>query len=174
MSDVRIFPSFVSLLERQAIGGFARKIRIHLKPNPVSPRRYFQWLSALPEIADEILQIEYRVWDASNFTASERDPIIAHYLSVNEPGGAVHLHTDPGISPDHVNVRFNVMIEKPVGGEPVIADKILPVASGDAWAFIATTYRHRSQLVVEGWRIVVGFGFQIPRGDPRLSALGIA
>lgn len=169
---VRVFPGFVGPREREAIAAYARRVRQYLLPNGAGPHRYFQFLAQLPEIVDEIWQLEYRVWDATGFTSAERDDKLPHYLSVNEPGAAIHLHTDPG-RPGCVNARFNLMIDRPVGGEPVVDEAIVPVQTGDAWTFVATTHRHRSLPVVEGLRIVVSYGFQIPTGDARLVALGL-
>lgn len=169
---VRIFPGFLTPEECAAIAEHTRQMRPHLMPNPVSPHRYFRALADLPVLSNEIRQIEYRVWDITGFTSAERDRAIPHYLSVNEPGGAVHLHTDPGLD-ECVNTRFNLMIDKPTGGEPVVDDEIVPAQAGDAWVFIATKHSHRSLPVIRGWRIVVSYGFQIPFNDDRLASLGL-
>lgn len=116
---------------------------------------------------------EYRIWDTTGFTSIERDTSVPPYLSVIEPGGAIHLHTDRGWPQGNLNVRFNLMVAKPIGGEPEIDGEIVDVSTGDGWMFDATNYKHRSQSVKDGWRIVISFGFQIPAADGRLAKLGI-
>lgn len=167
----KLYPRFVSAEECGAIADYARAVRDHLQPNRAGPHRYFRYLSELPELPREIREIEYRIWGETGFSAAERDTAVPHYLSVNEPGGAIHLHTDPGVPDSSLNTRFNLMITKPTGGEPTIEGAVVPVGTGDAWCFIASRHQHRSLPVVSDWRIVVSYGFQIPRDDARLVRL---
>lgn len=169
----KLYTGFVSAQECTAIADYTRAVRDHLRPNRISPHRYFSSLTELPDLPREINEIEHRVWDETGFGAAERDTFVPHYLSLNEPGGAIHLHTDPGVPDCNLNTRFNVMINKPTGGEPVIDGAAVPAGNGDAWCFIASRHKHRSLPVVDGWRIVVGYGFQIPRDDQRLVRLGL-
>lgn len=171
----RLFKSFATADECAALREFTGTVRSFLIPNRISPHRYFNFLHALPgELPNVLRDLEYRIWHITDFTAAERDTFLPHYLSVNEPGAAIHPHTDPGVPAGHVNTRFNVMVNKPAGGEPVILGDIVPAETGDAWVFVATTNGHRSNKVIDGWRIVVSYGFQIPLDDARLTKLGIA
>jgi hypothetical protein len=113
------------------------------------------------------------------------EPVLNKLISRIEAGGHVHLHTDqlmnlqknalskgrvlahvdPGLLQNGENFRCNIMVQMDNATAcPVIEDEIVEVAAGDSWGFLASQWRHGTQLVTGMPRIIYGFGFIVPTG----------
>lgn len=77
-------------------------------------------------------------------------------------GAHTQIHKD--IAPkEFVHTRCNWMIKKPpVGGDPILGGKVIPVNEGDLWICFASEEPHGSTPIAGGERIVCSFGALIP------------
>ena len=143
-----------------------------LHPNPCGPGRFFAKADDAPEVyVDALLeQLTRRCERCLRLGNVPSDCVLGRTLSLIQPGGFVHPHTDayqpgrPGHRPglEHLRCNLVVRLANPTG-QPVIAGHALPVEEGDLWVFFASKCMHETKpLQGSDARIVFGFGWSVP------------
>ena len=128
-----------------------------LRNNEVGPFRFFRQTRTLrpPSVHDVV---KARVEAVAQM---RRESQLGHYVSVIEPGGFVHQHTD--YVPACLHYRCNVVVQRAPGGDPIIDGDTVAVPERGMWGFDAGTHQHGTGIVRDKMRVVLGFGFLRPQ-----------
>jgi hypothetical protein len=99
------------------------------------------------------------------FDLSENTPYNPEYgilISYSTKGHSVHTHTDTNFVPDHTHVRFNLLLTKTEGGDPIINGKTIEVKQDEVWICAAGMFPHSTtEITGEEPRIMISFGHSI-------------
>ena len=60
-------------------------------------------------------------------TRTKHDSHDGIFLSYSTKGHSVYIHQDKNPDDKHTHVRFNYMLSKPKGGDPIIDDNIIEI-----------------------------------------------
>ena len=79
-------------------------------------------------------------------------------------GGQLHLHLDPNPNSDLIHTRFNVYVKLPEkGGYPIYANKTCKLKERTYICCRSGIDKHCCTKVEKGERIILSFGFLIPK-----------
>lgn len=152
---------FITNKERDALLEWATDCRKSLKPNGVTPYRFFNFLDKLPH-NNLVSSISERVLD--NYGLGDTPKIDGHLgslLSWHEEHAAVHPHTDDPRLQGYRHYRFNLFLSVPnVGGVPIYNGEQIDVEEGMLVPYEADVHEHSSTKVVgDKPRIIISFGW---------------
>jgi len=105
----------------------------------------------IPECIDEI---EKNLIKKFNIECEEKPDI---FMSLHKEGGHINKHKHFPKN-GFCDLRFNIFINKTLGGDPVVNDEVIKVDSGDLIIFSANEI-HYSTPVELGKRIILSYGF---------------
>lgn len=160
----------------EEVGALLNKMQCHLargelRPNPCGPGRFFAKVDDAPATyVDPLLtMLTARCVSALRLENVPVDLVLGRILSLLQPGGFIHGHTDaypPGHRAGFEHLRANIVVRlRHPSGRPVIDGEPLPVEEGDLWTFYASRTRHETHtLSGSDPRIVIGFGWSVPAG----------
>lgn len=145
---------------------WAYSMRSMLRPNGVSPHRFFRPLKELTDIP-LVAEVGVRVLKAYGLENTKKeDGPLGSILSWHNTGGSVHEHTDDfntGMS----HKRFNLFLSLPIsGGIPIYNGRHLDVEERMVVPYEADKILHSSTPVVgEKPRIIISYGWQFDKND---------
>jgi hypothetical protein len=95
-------------------------------------------------------------------TKTPHDPANGIFLSYSTKGHSVYIHKDKNPDKKHTHVRFNYMLNKSVGGDPVISDVETKIKEGEVWVCVAGKYFHgTTEVTGKKPRVMISFGHKI-------------
>lgn len=132
-----------------------------LLPNGVSHNRYFNNLSNLSRVPEEVFLIKTGIEKLID-RPFIHDPFFGDFLSFNLQNAAIHKHKDDNCE-GKTHTRFNLLLSVPeAGGNPIYNGSEFEVKEGMLWRCEAGRYEHSSTAVIgKKPRINLSFGFQI-------------
>lgn len=84
------------------------------------------------------------------------------FMSYSTKGHSVHIHQDKNPDNKHTHVRFNYLLSKPKGGDPIIEGKVINVKKDETWVCIAGNLKHGTTKITGNKpRIMISFGHYI-------------
>jgi hypothetical protein len=126
MPKLLIKEDFISEDECSELLEWAKSCRSLLKPNPVSPHRFYRNIRVLLD-SPLVNYVQQRVLKEYSLTDRQRmDGPLGSLLSFQEEGGQVQEHTDVLSGKRHL--RFNLFLSVPEsGGIPIYNGKEIPI-----------------------------------------------
>lgn len=156
--------SFITKAEQATLLEWALTQRPKLKQNRMNDEdvgRFFNQLSELDRLP-LLKTLADRIASKCGLIDAVQDTFFTDFLSFNEEGGAIPVHTDPN-TPGYQHVRFNLLVQMPeVGGNAIYDGEEIALTERALWRVDAGSIPHGTTKV-EGKkaRINISFGFQI-------------
>ena len=92
-------------------------------------------------------------------TRTKHDNHDGIFLSYSTKGHSVYIHQDKNPDDKHTHVRFNYMLSKPKGGDPIIDNDIIEIKQDEVWVCIAGNTKHGTTPIKDNKpRIMISFG----------------
>lgn len=157
----QIIDDFISEEERQALLPWTQATKPYLMPN--GHGRQFKQLYLIGEVPELCRVIRERIIHLLGLQDAPEEPRFRSYLSIIDPGGYLHPHTDK-VNPGYDHLRCNVFLSLPqVGGLPIVQDVTYPVKERSLLYFTPNRHLHWSEKAMDGQRTTLSYGFLIPR-----------
>ncbi len=81
------------------------------------------------------------------------------FLSYSTKGHSVYMHQDRNPDDKHTHVRFNYMLSKPKGGDPIIGEDTIEIKQDEVWVCVAGNIKHGTTPIKGNKpRIMISFG----------------
>jgi hypothetical protein len=114
-------------------------------------------------LPDAIWKIKDRIMEREDMKFYITEPIIKDFLTIVHTNGHIQKHKDGNYSPDIIHTRFNVFLELPKKGGATYYNGVLIEAEEGSYVLCKSgLHYHWSDVIEEGLRISISFGFNVP------------
>ena len=116
-----------------------------------------------PKLPACIWKIKQRIVEREKLHGYKQEPIFQDFITIIPPTGYLHKHIDR-TEGNLIHCRFNVFIQTPTkGGETYYNNRLVESKEGSYVFCKSGLEEHYTNIVEEGYRITISFGFLIPR-----------
>lgn len=123
--------------------------------NPIANKEGEDVLGTVPP---EVYKIKNRIMEKFNLRHYDARKTFMNYFLPGANLGS-HRHYPPE---GFADLRTNIMLQKPKGGEPICAERVFDVEERGLWVF-NSNLQHWTKTISENKpRIVMGFGWDVP------------
>jgi len=117
-----------------------------------------------PTLPSSVWKIKQRIIEKESLSEYKQEPIFQDFIALIPPTGYIHKHKDRNDG-NLIHCRFNVFFEIPTKGGDTYYDNRLVVDPKEGSYILSKSglEEHYTYPIEEGNRIIISFGFLIPK-----------